>query len=71
MLFTYNSYKELLNLLKEHQYEFTDYFNWEKESKSVILRHDIDNDIEKALQLANVENRAGGYKKYLFCTVNK
>ncbi len=59
MEFTYKAYEDLLSSIRTHGYSFSDYHDWEEYDKCVILRHDIDNDIEKALQLALVENKIG------------
>lgn len=56
MEFTYNAYKNMILLLKEHNYSFVDYKNYDMFCKSVILRHDIDKSLEKALRLAELEN---------------
>lgn len=55
MEFTYSSYEHLIRLLFDSGYEISTYKNWEKAKRCAILRHDIDNDIEKALELAKVE----------------
>ena len=55
MDFTYDSYKLLIRKLREHGYAVCSYKNWQQEQRCVILRHDIDNDIEKALDLAIIE----------------
>ncbi|TAA72861.1 polysaccharide deacetylase family protein [Planococcus salinarum] len=55
MEFTYNAYKELLILLKENNYH--DIIYGEKgNGKTVILRHDVDYSLEKALDIAIIEN---------------
>lgn len=59
MEFTYDFYIHIINLLKKQGYYFTKYYNWQKEKRCVILRHDIDNDILKALDLAKIENKQG------------
>lgn len=64
MEFTYKAYEAFLCLLKEHGYTTTDYHNWEKFPRCAILRHDIDNDIEKALELAKIERDAGVKSTY-------
>ena len=60
MKFTYDGYVKMLSLLKENNYQFSSYQDARnKESsdcKRVILRHDIDTDPRKALQLADLEN---------------
>lgn len=55
MEFTYNAYRGMLDRLKRHGYEITSYKNWQETNRCVILRHDIDNDIEKAVRLSSVE----------------
>ena len=55
MQFTYEGYINLINLLKENQYEFCDYNNYSKREKVVIMRHDVDNSLEKAVELAKLE----------------
>lgn len=39
MEFTYKAYAKLIDLLKKHNYSFTDYSDFERQDKSVILRH--------------------------------
>lgn len=55
MRFTYNAYKQLIDSLKRNGYVFCDYYNYSQFKKAVILRHDIDMDIEKAVELAQIE----------------
>ena len=64
MNFTYQSYRELIASLRLHGYSITDYHNWQGEKRCAILRHDIDNDIEKALELAKVEQDLGVKSTY-------
>ncbi len=59
MEFTYKAYREMINSLKEAGYEFCDYADWEKKKMPVILRHDIDYDVKKALGIAEIESGAG------------
>ena len=56
MHFTYEAYRELLELLREHGYMCASYQDWQKYQRCVILRHDIDNDIARALNFARLEN---------------
>lgn len=62
--FTYEFYIKLINLLKEHNYVFSDYMDCNNSNKTVILRHDIDNSIDKALELAEVEAGQGVKSTY-------
>lgn len=59
MKFTYNAYKELINLLKEKNYHFSNYFDSNKSNKTVIFRHDVDYSLEKALDIAILEKEMG------------
>lgn len=60
MKFTYDAYVAFLKKIKEHGYRIADYKNWRDMGKCVILRHDIDYDIDKAVRLSEVENCVGG-----------
>lgn len=55
MEFTYDGYLRLIDLLKEKNYHFCDYLNFDKYDKTVIFRHDIDNSLNKALEIAKLE----------------
>ena len=59
MDFTYDSYLGLIKLLREHNYNIVSYHDWESCDKSVILRHDIDYDMDKAVELAQFESKNG------------
>ena len=63
MEFTYRSYEKLIHLLTDSGYEIADYHNYN--GKCVILRHDIDYSLEKALQMAEFE-KSGGVKSTYF-----
>ena len=60
--FTYDNYKKLLTILKK-DYDFTTFskikFSNEPIEKKVLLRHDIDISLEKALELAKIEKELG------------
>ena len=66
MKFTYQGYTDLISLLQEHGYLFTDYHSYKnrKGEKTVILRHDIDDAIEKAAQMARLEHQLGCISTY-------
>ena len=64
MEFTYAAYRELITLLKNEGYRFCGYFDHEGADKRVILRHDIDYSLEKAVQLAKVEQEMGVQSTY-------
>ena len=53
--FTYQAYRELLALLRENGYETASYNDWQNKSRPVILRHDIDNSIDKVVAFARLD----------------
>ena len=57
MYFTYKAYKKLIETLKSNNYSLTDYHSDDIFKKSVILRHDVDNSLEKALAFAQYEQQ--------------
>lgn len=59
MEFSYASYKKMICMLKDNSYEICSYHNYKNAYKPVILRHDVDMSIEKALELAKLENDLG------------
>ncbi|MEG0391998.1 MAG: hypothetical protein RR626_04485 [Anaerovoracaceae bacterium] len=59
MEFTYREYTRLIEALKEEGYVFTDYFNEKVHPKAVILRHDVDASLEKAVAFARIEHQEG------------
>lgn len=64
MEFTYRAYTDLVQLLHDERYEFCSYHDVEKFKKTVILRHDVDFTIEKALEMAILENEIGVKSTY-------
>ncbi len=64
MKFTYDAYKDLIELIKEHGYHFADYHNWQEVSHPCIMRHDADNSLEKAAELAKIEKTLGVKSTY-------
>lgn len=56
MEFTYKAYAKLINKLKSNEYVISDYESCDCYEKSVILRHDIDYSVDKALDFARVEH---------------
>lgn len=56
MNFTYCEYVELINLLKNKNYNFCNYLNCDEYGRAVVFRHDIDNSLEKALEIARLEH---------------
>ena len=64
MQFTYDGYRQLIDLLKKKGYDFVGYENYQPYPRCVILRHDIDNSIEKAIRLAELEFELGVHSTY-------
>ena len=64
MEFTVNAYESLLAQLDAGGYSFASYHSYKKYPRCVILRHDIDNSLEKALELAEIEKQAGVSSTY-------
>lgn len=55
MKFTYESYAGMLKCLKNAKYQFTDYSIWKNTEKTVILRHDVDYSLQKAVVMSEIE----------------
>lgn len=55
MKFTFDSYIELINLLRNEGYNICLYCNHNSFDLPVILRHDVDFSLEKALKFAKIE----------------
>lgn len=53
---TIHHYMKLLELLRICEYEFCSYEDYNNYKKSVILRHDVDFSLEKALEMAKLEH---------------
>ena len=64
MEFTYSAYGKLIDLLKENGYCFCNYHNYDSLPHVVILRHDVDYSLEKALTLAKFEASIGTRSTY-------
>ena len=64
MEFTYKCYRDLLVLLKDRGYVYSNYHNYMCSARTVILRHDIDMNIAKAVQMAEIENKMGVSSTY-------
>lgn len=70
MEFTYAAYGNLLDRLEKHHYQFSNYHEYEEFEKPVIIRHDIDADIKKALDLAGFEKERGIRATYFVLVSN-
>lgn len=64
MKFTYAAYEDMINLLKQNNYQIMNYYNYQTEDKCAILRHDVDMSLEKAVEIANLEKRLGVCSTY-------
>ena len=62
--FSYKGFEILVNALRDANYSFVDYHNFENYPRCVIMRHDIDNSIEKAVKLAELEESLGVKSTY-------
>ena len=61
--FTLAEYEELLLLAKSH-YAFVSYADYQKHTKGIFWRHDIDLSVHAALSLAQIEARHGIHATY-------
>lgn len=59
MEFTYAAYRALLSLLREEGYSVRNYHNYADAPRCVILRHDIDTSLPRAVRLAELEAEEG------------
>lgn len=69
MDFTINKYKELVSALKDAGYEFVTYAEYaegRRADKLIVMRHDVDKLVERARQLAEVENDMRVRASYYF-----
>lgn len=64
MQFTYVAYADLLKQLEYNKYNFVSYFNNISEKKQVILRHDVDMSLGKAVKMAELEYNQGVVSTY-------
>ncbi len=64
MNFTYGAYEKMLSLLKENCYEVCSYETYQRSSRFVILRHDVDFSLEAALRFAELESKNGVQATY-------
>jgi hypothetical protein len=54
--FTYTDYEYLISNILDNNYNFSTYNNYSVKKKPCIIRHDVDFDISKSLQLAKFES---------------
>ena len=55
MKFTYEAYTRMLQKIFDYGYRFVNYSYWQDKEKTVILRHDIDQDLQKAVIFSEIE----------------
>ena len=69
MDFTINKYRELVSALKDAGYEFVTYAEYaegHRADKLVVMRHDVDRQVERARRLAEVESEMRVSASYYF-----
>jgi len=59
MEFTIDAYRQLLNLIRSKGYPFCFYHEADLLEKAVILRHDVDFSLDKAVEMAKLEHEMG------------
>jgi len=69
MEFTYKAYGKLIDELKARGYVFSNYKNYCRYPKTVILRHDVDTNIEKAVEMAEREALVSNVNSVYFVLV--
>lgn len=62
--FSYNGYKKLIERLRDLDFSFMSYHDFEANKKPCILRHDVDTDIKKAADFAAFESTLGVKSTY-------
>ncbi len=66
MKFTLDAYVDLLDVLVEQGYQVTNYQDENKYNKCVILRHDVDFNLQQAYLMAETEHKHGISSTYFF-----
>ena len=64
MEFTYVAYVNMLRILRNNDYVICGYHDYIQHEKCVILRHDVDVSLEKALQFAVIEKKHNACSTY-------
>jgi hypothetical protein len=64
MKFTYDAYKQLISLVNNCGYHFTGYTNETSAQRPVIMRHDVDFCLQKAVSMAELEDALGVKSTY-------
>lgn len=69
MDFTIEKYRELVLALKGASYEFVrydEYCNGKRAERMIVMRHDVDRSVKRAVRLAKVEKEIGVRASYYF-----
>ena len=69
MEFTIEAYADFLSLICETGYVISNYHNWREEKRTIILRHDVDMNIEVACEMAMLE-KSNNVQSTYFILVN-
>lgn len=56
MKFTYSAYRKIIETLIDKGYSIDGYDSYQESLKTVILRHDVDTSLDKAVEMARIEN---------------
>lgn len=56
--FSFEHYREILTLIKERGYKST-FYDEDAEGKQIIIRHDVDLDLDSALEISKIEAELG------------
>ena len=64
MEFTYNAYRSLVSLLNKGEYRFVGYSDEASGERTVIMRHDVDFCLSKAVAMAQLEHELGVKSTY-------
>ncbi|MBR5316988.1 MAG: hypothetical protein IKU39_03740 [Lachnospiraceae bacterium] len=56
MKFTFDKYKTLVEMVYMNGYKVSNYLNWKENANPCIFRHDVDYDLKKAFQFAEMES---------------
>lgn len=64
MIFTYEAYCNMINLLQQKSYPIVGYKEGATMDRCAILRHDVDTSLDKAVELAEVETKIGVKSTY-------
>tara|TARA_B100000963_G_scaffold356638_1_gene377136 strand:- start:28361 stop:29071 length:711 start_codon:yes stop_codon:yes gene_type:complete len=66
MNFTKEKYKKIIEKFQEHDYRFVNFNRAPHQKNEIILRHDVDFSIDKALEIAEIEKQLSVSATYFF-----